>query len=138
LIDYSRRRRRGHAFDGTAASLRQPRSAAFEGGAFYHSPRGQEMLSVGRWGTIFQLSLPAWVSGGSRNAGRDPTCVRIPQGCGDLFVGGCSGLGRQTTRFGKRQLELVDACAWGCASGGFVAVHGGSINEQAPGEKLSV
>jgi len=69
---------------------------------------------------------------------RDPSLRKDSTGCGDNFVGGALVSVAKQLAVGKRQLELVDACAWGCASGGFACMyHGGTYHEQAPGEKLS-
>jgi sugar/nucleoside kinase (ribokinase family) len=59
-------------------------------------------------------------------------------GCGDNFVGGIvASLAEQLARGGRRgSLDLVEACAWGAASGGFACFYvGGTWFESRAGEK---
>ncbi len=59
-------------------------------------------------------------------------------GCGDNFAGGV--LTSLVTNLADKkpgELDLVDACAWGSASGGFACFSiGGTYLEKEPGEKL--
>jgi len=61
-------------------------------------------------------------------------------GCGDNFAGGALTSVVKQLADGKKagELEITDACAWACASGGFACFTlGGTYHEKAPGEKLS-
>ncbi|MDD5697022.1 MAG: carbohydrate kinase family protein [Victivallaceae bacterium] len=61
-------------------------------------------------------------------------------GCGDNFAGGAlAAVVKQLLAGGKAgELDIQDACAWACASGGFACFTlGGTYHESAPGEKLS-
>ena len=58
-------------------------------------------------------------------------------GCGDNFAGGV--LASVTKQFydGKAgSMDIIEACSWGCASGGFACFYiGGTYLEKFPGEK---
>ena len=61
-------------------------------------------------------------------------------GCGANFAGGALTSVVKQLAAGKKagELEITDACAWACASGGFACFTlGGTYHEKAPGEKLS-
>ncbi|MDD5599754.1 MAG: carbohydrate kinase family protein [Victivallaceae bacterium] len=61
-------------------------------------------------------------------------------GCGDNFAGGALTSVVKQLLNGRQagELEISDACAWACASGGFACFTlGGTYFENAPGEKLS-
>jgi sugar/nucleoside kinase (ribokinase family) len=61
-------------------------------------------------------------------------------GCGDNFAGGALASVVKQLVAGKKagELEIADACAWACASGGFACFTlGGTYHEKTPGEKLS-
>lgn len=61
-------------------------------------------------------------------------------GCGDNFAGGVLTSIVKQLLAGKQagELEISDACAWACASGGFACFTlGGTYHEAVPGEKLS-
>jgi sugar/nucleoside kinase (ribokinase family) len=61
-------------------------------------------------------------------------------GCGDNFAGGVLTSVIKQLISGKKpgELEITDACAWACASGGFACFTlGGTYHEEAPGDKLS-
>jgi sugar/nucleoside kinase (ribokinase family) len=61
-------------------------------------------------------------------------------GCGDNFVGGIvASVAWQIAEKGDKALDLVKACSWGIASGGFACfVMGGTYIEFKPGEKLNL
>ncbi len=61
-------------------------------------------------------------------------------GCGDNFTGGVIASVAEQCTFGKdkvkEQIDLIEAVAWGVASGGFACLHvGGTYLEDTPGEK---
>ncbi len=57
-------------------------------------------------------------------------------GCGDNFVGGVLASMVEQRMDGQAALDLVEACAWGSACGGFACFYpGGTYFERAPGEK---
>jgi len=58
-------------------------------------------------------------------------------GCGDNFLGGAlTSLARQMLDGRRQGLDLVDASAWGVASGGYACFYpGGTFIEPAPGHK---
>jgi sugar/nucleoside kinase (ribokinase family) len=61
-------------------------------------------------------------------------------GCGDNFAGGALTSVIKQLVDGKKpgELEIPEACAWACASGGFACFTlGGTYHEETPGEKLS-
>ena len=61
-------------------------------------------------------------------------------GCGDNFAGGVLTSVVKQLSAGKKagELEIADACAWACASGGFACFTlGGTYHEKTQGEKLS-
>jgi len=61
-------------------------------------------------------------------------------GCGDNFAGGALTSVIKQLVDGKKagELEITDACAWACASGGFACFTlGGTYQEEAPGGKLA-
>ncbi|MFA7185716.1 MAG: hypothetical protein WC082_12515, partial [Victivallales bacterium] len=60
-------------------------------------------------------------------------------GCGDNFAGGALTSVVKQLLAGRQagELEILDACAWACASGGFACFTlGGTYLENVPGEKL--
>ncbi len=62
-------------------------------------------------------------------------------GCGDNFAGGVlASLALQLDSNGKRgSLDLVEACSWAVASGGFCCFYyGGTFHEQFPGQKRAL
>ncbi len=61
-------------------------------------------------------------------------------GCGDNFAGGIiASAAWQIAEKGKKALDLVEACSWGIASGGFTCfIMGGTYIEFKPGEKLNL
>jgi len=61
-------------------------------------------------------------------------------GCGDNFVGGIiASVAWQLAEKGDQALDLVEACSWGIASGGFACfIMGGTYIEFKPGEKLNL
>jgi len=69
----------------------------------------------------------------------DPTLRKDTVGCGDNFAGGViSSLAMQLLKDKSQALDIIDACAWGSASGGFTCMYaGGTYIEQYPGEKAS-
>ncbi len=78
----------------------------------------------------------------SEAAGRDmelhPDSKGDTTGCGDNFCGGVmASIAAQLMNTEKGELDLVEACAWGVASGGFACFcMGGTYIESFPGEKL--
>ncbi len=60
-------------------------------------------------------------------------------GCGDNFAGGVlASLALQLTKKCPGRLNLMEACAWGVASGGFACFYtGGTYFEKTPGEKTA-
>ncbi len=58
-------------------------------------------------------------------------------GCGDNFAGGVlASVAEQLGRTWPGNLDMIEACSWGCASGGFACFYvGGTYLEQKPGEK---
>ncbi len=58
-------------------------------------------------------------------------------GCGDNFLGGVlTSLVTQLSADDSAGLDLIEACAWGAASGGFACFYaGGTYAEPAPGAK---
>ncbi len=58
-------------------------------------------------------------------------------GCGDNFAGGVLASVSQQLRDKKKgKLDLLEACSWGCASGGFACFYmGGTYLEKFNGEK---
>jgi len=61
-------------------------------------------------------------------------------GSGDNFAGGVlASIAMQMYKNKDEKINLVDACAWGVASGGFANFYiGGTYFEKSPGEKLSL
>lgn len=61
-------------------------------------------------------------------------------GCGDNFTGGIiASAAWQIAKKGDEALDLVEACSWGIASGGFTCfIMGGTYIEFKPGEKLNL
>ena len=61
-------------------------------------------------------------------------------GCGDNFVGGViASTAWQLAEKGKQNLDIIEACSWGIASGGFACfIMGGTYIEFKPGEKLNL
>lgn len=59
-------------------------------------------------------------------------------GCGDNFAGGVlASVASQLEKNGRGSMDLVEACAWGAASGGFACFYvGGTFLEKEKGEKL--
>ena len=60
-------------------------------------------------------------------------------GCGDNFAGGALTSVVKQLKDGKQtgELEITDACAWACASGGFACFTlGGTYHEEVPGRKI--
>jgi sugar/nucleoside kinase (ribokinase family) len=70
---------------------------------------------------------------------RNPELKGDTTGCGDNFAGGV--LASTTQQLQHRQpgnLDLIEACSWGCASGGFACFYvGGTYLEKNAGEKLA-
>ncbi len=60
-------------------------------------------------------------------------------GCGDNFAGGVlASTADQLRSKGKGNIDLIEACAWGAASGGFACFYiGGTYIEKTKSEKLS-
>lgn len=58
-------------------------------------------------------------------------------GCGDNFAGGVlSSVARQFYDGKEGSMDIMEACSWGCASGGFACFYiGGTYLEKSPGEK---
>ena len=58
-------------------------------------------------------------------------------GCGDNFAGGIlASLAKQIFTYKKGELDMMEALAWGVASGGFACFYpGGMYSESVPGEK---
>jgi sugar/nucleoside kinase (ribokinase family) len=58
-------------------------------------------------------------------------------GCGDNFAGGVlASVARQFYDGKKGSMDIIEACSWGCGSGGFACFYiGGTYLEKAPGEK---
>jgi sugar/nucleoside kinase (ribokinase family) len=58
-------------------------------------------------------------------------------GCGDNFAGGVlASVASQLASKGSGGMDLVEACGWGAASGGFACFYvGGTYLEKEPGEK---
>jgi len=65
----------------------------------------------------------------------EPSIRKDTTGCGDNFVGGVLvSLALQLVK--GKDIDMVDLCAWGAASGGFACTyHGGTYHEQQRGEK---
>ncbi len=62
-------------------------------------------------------------------------------GCGDNFAGGVLASLAMQLEAGKKKgaLDLVEACSWAVASGGFCCFYyGGTYHEQSPGEKKAL
>jgi len=78
----------------------------------------------------------------SESVKQDILDSRIPKGdttgCGDNFVGGILASMAEQLDAGmpRGKLDLVEACSWAVASGGFSCFYvGGTFLEQTPGEK---
>lgn len=69
----------------------------------------------------------------------DPSLRGDTTGCGDNFAGGIlASLCDQLTEREPGTLDIVEACSWGAASGGFACFCiGGTYLEKHPGEKAS-
>jgi sugar/nucleoside kinase (ribokinase family) len=61
-------------------------------------------------------------------------------GCGDNFAGGIIASAAWQLRYKKPgELDIIDACAWGIASGGFTCFYiGGTYLEWSKGEKFNL
>jgi sugar/nucleoside kinase (ribokinase family) len=61
-------------------------------------------------------------------------------GCGDNFVGGIiASTAWQIAEKNNKALDLIEACSWGIASGGFACfIMGGTYIQFKPGEKLNL
>lgn len=76
----------------------------------------------------------------SEDMKRHPETIGDTTGCGDNFAGGILGsLCMQLQQHGNRsELDLIEACCWGTASGGQACFSfGGTYLENAPNEKYA-
>ena len=103
---------------------------------------GAKDISIYSDGTAFKkvglttLPISSYVS---RELTEHPERKGDTTGCGDNFAGGViSSVSSQLQDCGQRSsLDLVQAAAWGVASGGFACFYiGGTYIENNPGEKL--
>jgi sugar/nucleoside kinase (ribokinase family) len=103
---------------------------------------GPEPFHIWSDGTFFKpqklTSLPVSSLVGERLA-NSPELKGDTTGCGDNFAGGVlASVAQQLCTAKTGTLDIIEACSWGCASGGFACFYvGGTYLEQNPGEKTA-
>lgn len=103
---------------------------------------GPEPFHIWSDGTFFKpqelTSLPVSSLVGERLA-KNPELKGDTTGCGDNFAGGIlASVAQQLCNAKTGTLDIIEACSWGCASGGFACFYvGGTYLEHKPGEKTA-
>lgn len=102
---------------------------------------GSEPLCAWSNGELFKPLPISWFpisEAVSKDLAANPKLRGDTTGCGDNFAGGVLGYLSEAFGSGKKrgQFDLVEAVAWGVASGGFACFTvGGTYIESRPGEK---
>ncbi len=101
---------------------------------------GAEDFHVWSDGSFFKkqelIALPVCRLVGERIK-KNPELRGDTTGCGDNFAGGVLASAAKQFYDGKEgSMDIIEACSWGCASGGFACFYiGGTYLEKIPGEK---